>query len=218
MNENRPAGPGSDDEVVARVAAALRSREPSAASTAEAANRIAGLVADQLSPAGPRGARRPRAKVIRVVGIGFAASGLVAGAAAGAAAASPAFSQVVYEATGLGIGAHYTQEQYDAFWGAGFTAEDQVALEELWGTDPVETKAKAGQMMLDGRKLPFEPGSHVADVAEQAAVDRFLGDGYTTDDAEDLAELWNLDTAYEAKAAGGERLNAGEVLPIEPNR
>lgn len=58
-----------------------------------------------------------------------------------------------------GLGDRYTQEQYDAFWGAGYTAEDVVALGELWTTGPLETKARAGQLILDGQQVPVAPGS-----------------------------------------------------------
>ncbi|GAB4086317.1 hypothetical protein GCM10028784_29470 [Myceligenerans cantabricum] len=160
--------------------------------------------------------RNTPSKTIRLVGISLAASGLVLGATAGVAAANAGFSQAVYEATGLGIGPHYTQEQYDAFWDAGFTAEDQVALDELWGTEFSETKARAGQMILDDEELPFEPGTHAApDVPE--SVTTFFAEGYTYGDAEELADLWDLGSAYDAKVSAGEKLVAGEELPIEPS-
>ena len=53
----------------------------------------------------------------------------------------------------------YTREQYEAFWGAGYTPEDVAALSDLWDLDDTETKARAGQMLLDGEPVPIAPGS-----------------------------------------------------------
>lgn len=57
----------------------------------------------------------------------------------------------------------YTREQYEAFWGAGYTQEDVSALATLWNLDDMETKARAGQMLLDGEPVPVAPGSTPAD-------------------------------------------------------
>lgn len=56
----------------------------------------------------------------------------------------------------------YTQAQYEAFWGAGYTPEDIAALAELWNTDLTQAKATAGQMLLDGQTPPIAPGSTVS--------------------------------------------------------
>ena len=53
----------------------------------------------------------------------------------------------------------YTREQYEAFWGAGYTQEDVSALAALWNLDETETKARAGQLLLDGEPVPVAPGS-----------------------------------------------------------
>ncbi|GEN81252.1 hypothetical protein [Actinotalea fermentans] len=57
----------------------------------------------------------------------------------------------------------YTREQYEAFWGAGYTQQDVSALAALWNLDDTETKARAGQMLLDGEPVPVAPGSTPAD-------------------------------------------------------
>ena len=49
-----------------------------------------------------------------------------------------------------------TRPLVDAFWAAGYTSEDVATLGELWHTDPFETKAKAGQLLLDGQPLPLD--------------------------------------------------------------
>ncbi|MHB1490408.1 MAG: hypothetical protein ACYCTH_07895 [Cellulomonas sp.] len=35
---------------------------------------------------------------------------------------------------------------------------DLTKLEALWSTDETETKARAGQMIIEGAKLPIAPG------------------------------------------------------------
>lgn len=51
----------------------------------------------------------------------------------------------------------YTVEQYEAFWGAGYTSQDRQVLQDLWHTDATETKARAGQMLIDGERVPVAP-------------------------------------------------------------
>ncbi len=47
---------------------------------------------------------------------------------------------------------------YVAFLEAGYDWDDAVALAELWGSsDVLQTKALAGQKLLDGETLPFAP-------------------------------------------------------------
>lgn len=48
------------------------------------------------------------------------------------------------------------QAAITAFFDAGYTVEDVEVLNELWGTENVETKARAGQMLLDGEELPLD--------------------------------------------------------------
>jgi hypothetical protein len=43
-----------------------------------------------------------------------------------------------------------------AFLDAGYTSEDVEELSALWDMEFVETKARAGQMVLDGEELPLE--------------------------------------------------------------
>jgi hypothetical protein len=51
---------------------------------------------------------------------------------------------------------------------------------------------------------------------DDAAVTAFLAAGYTYDDAVALAKTWGSAAPYEAKAAAGRKLEAGETLPIAP--
>jgi hypothetical protein len=43
-----------------------------------------------------------------------------------------------------------------AFLDAGYTSEDVEELSALWDTEYVETKVRAGQMVLDGEELPLD--------------------------------------------------------------
>jgi hypothetical protein len=56
-----------------------------------------------------------------------------------------------------------TDEQFEAFWGAGYTAEDAEELGAIWNTPFSETKARAGQMLLDGQTPPVAPSGTSAD-------------------------------------------------------
>lgn len=167
-----------------------------------------------------------RSKTFRITAIGVAATGLCLAGAGVAAAANPtsAFGQVVgttVHAAGVDwsdMPEGYTQAQYEAFWGAGFTSADQAALAELWSLDATETKSQAGQMVLDGEALPFAPGTHAepeqpADDSE--AILAFFDAGYTSEDVEELSDLWN--TEYmETKARAGQMVLDGEELPLDP--
>ncbi|MBF5082162.1 hypothetical protein [Quadrisphaera sp. INWT6] len=111
----------------------------------------------------------------------------------------------------------YTAEQYDAFWGAGYTAADADALAALWNTDVTSAKARAGQALLDGTTVPVSPGDHPEGpvVDEDPLWTAFSGAGYTYDDAVALAELWSTDVT-EAKARIGRAVLDGQELPIAP--
>lgn len=45
----------------------------------------------------------------------------------------------------------------DAFFAAGYTGEDVAELADLWSTDTVETKARAGRLLVDGQTVPVAP-------------------------------------------------------------
>ncbi|GIJ50630.1 hypothetical protein Val02_75160 [Virgisporangium aliadipatigenens] len=105
-----------------------------------------------------------------------------------------------------------------AFFGAGYVWDDAVQLAALWNLpSPSEAKVVAGKKLEAGEKLPIEPKpENVAAQKESTAVAKFFSAGYTYEDAVELAALWNLPDPYEAKVAGGQKLLAGETLPIKP--
>lgn len=238
MTQNRPAGApvpgprpeGNDqhDDLADLVAAALRSREPDAARTAAVTQRIAARLeaADGGAADGRTAVVTPfarRAATIAVTGVVVSALGVVgAGAAAAAnpysgfAAAVDGVAQAVgVEWTAMPDG--YTREQHDAFWGAEYTAGDLETLRDLWNVDALEAKARAGQMILDGERLPLAPGAS-GPVEEgpypgPEAQDALREAGITYEDAQQLAELWQVDTD-EAKARAGDMLLRGEEPPL----
>lgn len=213
------------DPLEREIARALRSREPDAAGTAAATARLEARLAEAVAaPAAPDApvsllARRSA----KVAAVSVAASALVV-VGAGAAAASNPYTRfaVAVEDVAHAVGidwsampANYSREQYEAFW-ASPHADDLDRLAELWGTDATETKARAGQLLLDGEPLPALPALDPATVTEQQQLDAYWDAGYTFEDAEQLAALWGTDTA-ESKALAGQQLLEGRTPPVPPS-
>ena len=236
MTQHRPTGspvPGplpddrvEPDELADSIAAALRSREPDAAHTAATAQRIATRIAatadgDRSGVVTPFVRRAGRIAVTGVITSTVVVAGATAAAAANPYSGYAAVVDGVVQAVGVdwsSMPAGYTREQYEAFWGAGFTSEDLAALNELWRTDSLETKARAGQLLVDGESVPVVPGSSDPDEKPTREFtpeeQRAFGEaGYTVADAEQLAELWQTDVA-EAKAVAGEMLLDGRTPPV----
>ncbi|GAA4720123.1 hypothetical protein APR04_003555 [Promicromonospora umidemergens] len=170
--------------------------------------------------------RTLRSKTFRITAIGVAATGLCVAGAGLAAAANPtsSFGQAVgttVNAVGVDwsdMPAGYTQAQYEAFWGAEYSGEDLVELQEIWSLEETETKSRAGQMILDGEELPFAPGTHTTPelpANESEAILAFLDAGYSGGDVEELSALWNTEYV-ETKARAGQMVLDGEELPLDP--
>ena len=187
----------------------------------------------------PRHSRSTR----RFVAIGVVAVGLcVAGTGiATAAAPTSALSRSVtdlLDSAGIDwstMPEGYTPDQYRAFWGAGYTVEDMEELSALWNLEPTETKARAGQLLLDGQPVPVAPGGAAgstqtpagteptSDAGDEGAVllsdeqyEAFWAAGYTVEDAEALATLWNSDFT-ETKARAGQMILDGQTPPVAPS-
>ncbi|MFS0703885.1 hypothetical protein AB6N23_05115 [Cellulomonas sp. 179-A 9B4 NHS] len=178
-----------------------------------------GVIASTLTVAGAGAAIAANAgKVPDSAGDAPAAVAADAPAPAPVAADAPAAAEAGDPLGGLSDA--YTQEQYDALWGAGYTTQDLEALAALWGTEYVETKARVGQMVLDGEAVPVAPGSTPFDADDPsgynpAQYDALWDAGYTFDDVEALAALWATDVA-ETKARAGQALLDGQTLPVAP--
>ena len=108
--------------------------------------------------------------------------------------------------------------EMDAFWAAGYDYDDAVKLGKLWHiSDLSKVKAEAGKKLLAGQTLPFKPTPNDTPTSpDDAPVAAFFKAGYDYDDAVQLAKLWKLADPYSAKVAAGEKLLAGQTLPIKP--
>ncbi|GIG19894.1 hypothetical protein Cch01nite_06180 [Cellulomonas chitinilytica] len=201
-----------------------------------------------MNPSTTNAARRPHRRIMAVGAVAAALSVAGSGAALAVAptssvgkAVSGALAQVGVDWSSMPDG--YTREQYEAFWGAGYTPEDVAALGALWSTDDTETKARAGQLLLDGEPVPIAPGSTAGEVTTpdagpeqpaagaapadadewasmpdgytQAQYEAFWGAGYTVDDVEALGALWSTE-ATETKARAGQMLLDGQTPPVAP--
>lgn len=108
------------------------------------------------------------------------------------------------------------QQDYQAYFAAGYTYDDAVALGKIWHeTDTAAIKAAAGQKLLDGDSLPVAP-SGTPESKEDRAVDAFFNAGYTYDDAVRLGQMWNEPNTAHVKAEAGQKLLDGQTLPIKP--
>jgi hypothetical protein len=112
-----------------------------------------------------------------------------------------------------------------AYFAGGYDYQNAEALARIWnisipkGGSLDQVKAEAGRRLLAGEKLPVEPNNEAVEPVDpkiQAEVDYFFKKGYTYDDAVHLAKIWKTKTPYDAKVEGGEKLLAGEKLPIKP--
>jgi hypothetical protein len=181
----------------------------------------------------PTATRRPLHR--RFVAAGVIAAGLSvvgAGVATAVAPSSPVGLAVTHAAHTVGIDwsampAGYTKEQYQAFWGAGYSPEDVAKLGDLWKTDTTQTKARAGQMLLDGKELPIAPSPVVAQPssdddlstfkkADQSAYDAFWDAGYTDVNLTKLNDLWKSGS-FDTKARAGRMILDGQTPPVAPS-
>ncbi len=180
----------------------------------------------------PTAARRPRSG--RFVAVGIAAAGLsvvCAGVATAVApfspsAPTPAATQAA-ETDWSKMPKGYTQAQYEAFWGAGYSPEDVAALSTLWKTDTTQTKARAGQMLLDGGKLPVAPSpttvvqpsgddKSIPKDGDRGAYEAFWKAGYTDANLAKLKDLWKSGT-FDTKARAGRMILDGQTPPVAPS-
>lgn len=116
-----------------------------------------------------------------------------------------------------------------AFWAAGYTSDDLVALAALWQRDQAETKVAAGQMLLAGEALPIAPGSSPVTESDSDGTDwsslpdgytreqyeAFWGAGYTVADLDALSALWQTE-AIQTKSTAGQMILDGQTVPVAP--
>ena len=227
----------SDDEMETRITRALRSREDTPPTVAIFVDRIetrlAGVVGQDERLATVTHLAKRGGKVVATSVVISALAVYGAGAAAAANPYTDGARALENVANAVGIHwsampAGYTREQYDAFWGAGYTDADIATLNALWHSDGLETKARAGQLIIDGSPVPIAPGgaqdpllnpsadtSPATVIFTKAQQDALRDAGYTQADVYELNKLWNTDTT-ETKAHAGQMLLDGEALPMAP--
>ena len=219
----------TNDELAERITRALRSRAATQPDVTAATARIEARLAETSGAARPSSVVHLTRRGGRIVATGVVISALAVAGAGAAAAANP-YSGVarVVENVAHAVGvewsampAGYTRAQYEAFWGAGYTVDELQTLDTLWSSDSIETKARAGQMILDGLPVPVTPGMSAngtqPDDGEftQAQANAFWGAGYTDANITQLEALWNSDYS-ETKARAGQMVLDGQTLPVVP--
>ena len=164
----------------------------------------------------------------RLVAIGVVAAGLCVAGTGIAAAAAPtsALSRSVTEilqSAGVDwstMPEGYTPEQYEAFWGAGYTPENVEELGALWNLEATETKARAGQLILDGQPVPVPAASTTptepAVVLTDEQFEAFWDAGYTAEDIEAIGAIWHSEFV-ETKARVGQMILDGQTPPVPPS-
>jgi hypothetical protein len=109
-----------------------------------------------------------------------------------------------------------------AYIDAGYSFDDAVALAQLWGTDQdtYQIKVKAGRFLKDGVALKASPlaDPRAADgYSDGELVELFLNLGYDFQDAQLLADKWDVGVG-EAKTRAGRELKTVGVLPfVDPS-
>ncbi|WP_430782711.1 hypothetical protein [Actinoplanes sp. G11-F43] len=117
----------------------------------------------------------------------------------------------------------------DAFFEAGFGYDNAVELADLWKLDSRQVgqiKGIAGHKLLAGETLPVQPvpnsdsggEAEPVDPEAQKQISEYFYAGYGWEEAEKLAEIWNLADPGEAKYEAGKRLLAGEELPVKVSK
>jgi hypothetical protein len=110
----------------------------------------------------------------------------------------------------------------DAYFAAGYTYDDAITLGKLWNeTDTTQIKADAGQKLLAGQTLPIPASGPIAPSSSapssaDPALTAYFAAGYTYDDAVTLGKLWHETDIAKIKADAGQKLLAGQTLPIAP--
>jgi len=119
-----------------------------------------------------------------------------------------------------------TDAERDEAWAAYFQAnygyDEALELARIWQLEakPGEVKAEAGRRLLAGETLPVaalpKTPEQIESDKDMPKLNAFFDAGYEWDDAVELARLWRIADPSDAKVAAGEKLLAGETLPVAP--
>ena len=228
-SQGEPSGEPFDGDLQHRIQRLLQARATLAPDAATVSRQLRGAVREQQQ----RSRRRIRTGVVAG---GLVLAGLGGGGVA--AAVAPEAMNGVVKTVSNAVGVDwslmpdgYTKEQYQAFWGAGYSAADVETLNTLWHTDSTRTKARAGQLILDHQKLPITPHPEPPSAPEPAAppagatppsaytsqqYDAFWGAGYTAEDVTALNSLWHTDSIT-TKARAGQLILDHHRVPVAPH-
>ena len=110
-------------------------------------------------------------------------------------------------------------DQLDAFFKSNYTYEDAELLSQLWNTDILEAKKTIGNKIIYGweKYLPEKIQSGSGDKFEEDGYDlealgMFVLSPYTYDDADQLAQLWEIEVIDAKEIIGIKILNGDEKL------
>jgi hypothetical protein len=117
-----------------------------------------------------------------------------------------------------------------AYFDAGYDYNDAVMLSSLWHeTDINQVKADAGKKLLAGQTLPVAPTAgtdpsatptsgqpDASDALQQTQLAAYFAAGFDYDNAVTLAGLWHQTDIGQVKAEAGQKLLAGQTLPVTP--
>lgn len=113
--------------------------------------------------------------------------------------------------------AYTEQQELYEYFADGYDYNNAVALASLWKqTDIGQVKASAGLKLLEGASLPVTPNGTPATPSERA-LNAFFTAGYDYNDAVTLGTLWHETDIGQVKADAGQKLLAGQTLPISPS-
>jgi len=167
---------------------------------------------------------RRRQWMLRTTGTVAVTAAVVVGAVAlpGLMGSTAHDTAVVQPAAGGGAPAagpsHTTDEEYLAFFNAGYDYGDAQQLARLWHAtgDIGAVKADAGGRLLDGETLPVAPSGTPA-TADDLALQAYFTAGYDYQDAVNLGKMWHESDVSQVKIDAGKKLENGESLPIRPS-
>jgi hypothetical protein len=115
-----------------------------------------------------------------------------------------------------------------AYFDAGYTFDDAVDIAQRWSTDQdvFQLKVELGGFLAAGTPLSASPvADPTADdeLTPEQLIEAFFGWGYTTEDAQVLAERWGVDLSQAKVKAGSELKTVGalpfvDVVPVYPDQ
>ena len=115
-------------------------------------------------------------------------------------------------------------DAYAAYWEAGYNYNQLLTLAEEWNLSEFEAKARAGDAILTGDTASFEDiVAGIAPLPEEletydpqapGPADAFWDAGFSYEDAEALAEAWNIET-WDAKILASEMISEGNQDDVE---